>query len=271
MLNYTITSPLTILSFYGKLRRSGAPRDDSLNKLRGLIHQLSPADRKEFTKGVDDWEAKQGKKMTTGTAAAVTDDAPADAKSNSRYIFGMSEYDRLAGERGSSAIRPLHGFVVCPTCGKKTDINQETCMSCGNLVDETVAEANLSDTAGQTFFGPSSKLILAINGATELLELPMQNVLTLGRHVADSTSADVDLTDHRAEMLGVSRKHASIKRQGTTLTLTDLGSTNHTYLNGQQLADNEARTLKSGDEVALGTLGFTVIYRDPSQAKSNTA
>src|SRR5205823_6627993 len=158
---------------------------------------LSPADRKEFVKGVDDWEAKQGKKVTTGTAPPVTDDAAAEATSNSRYIFGMSEYDRLAGEHGVSAIRPLHGFVVCPTCGKKTDINQEICMHCGNLVDETVAQANLSDTAGQTFFGPSSKLILAINGATELLELPIQNVLTLGRHVADSTSADVDLSAHR--------------------------------------------------------------------------
>jgi len=269
MVNLTITSPLTILSLYGILRRSGAPRDDALNKLRGLIHLLSPADRKEFTRGVEDWEVKQGKKVTTATAPAAGEGAAAEAASNSRYIFGMSEYDRLAGERGSSAIRPLHGFVVCPTCGKKTDINSETCMSCGNLVDENVAQANFADTNGQAFFGPNSTLVLAINGATELIELPIQKELTLGRHVGDSTSADVDLTEHRAEVLGVSRRHATIKRQGTTLTLTDLGSTNHTFINGQQLADNETRPLKSGDEVSLGTLGFTVIYRQPPQPKSN--
>ena len=268
MSNNPPVSPLSILVLYGKLRRAAANRDSACEKLRGLIHQLSPADRKELTKGIDDWEDKQSKKIATGSATAVLDQEVPATVPDSRYIFGMSEYDRMSAERGSSAIRPLHGVIACPTCGQKTDMNADICAHCGNLLEEFVALANLSDTTGQTWFGPDSKLMLAIDGAEELLDIPMRNVLTLGRHSPDSAQVNVDLTDYRAGQRGVSRVHASITRQGTRLTLTDLHSTNHTYLNGKQLADDEVCTLTSGDEVYLAELGLTVVFKRETEPQA---
>lgn len=51
---------------------------------------------------------------------------------------------------------------------------------------------------------------------------------------------------------GVSRVHASIVNQGGSLTITDLGSTNGTYVNGVKIA--APTPLKSGDLVILGTV-----------------
>lgn len=261
MFDSSLLSPLSILMLYGKLRRAGTNRDGACERLRGLINLLSPSDRRDLTKGIDEWEDKQAKKLATGSAPAVVQEgAPAPAP-DSNYIFGMSEYDRISLESGSSALRPLHGFVTCPTCGEKTDMNQEICPHCGNLLEESVAKANLSDTKGQTWFGSDSKLLLAINGASDLLDVPVHGVITLGRRTPDSPQVNLDLTDFRAAVLGVSRVHASIQRQGTRLTLTDLHSTNHTCLNGKRLADDEVCTLTSGDEVFLGDLGFTVIFK----------
>ncbi len=268
MSNNPPVSPLSILVLYGKLRRAGADRDSACEKLRGLIHPLSPADRKELTKGIDDWEDKQSKKVATASDPGVLDQEAPAAVPDSRYIFGMSEYDRMSAERGSSAIRPLHGVISCPTCGEKTDMNAEICAHCGNLLEEFVALANLSDTTGQTWFGSDSKLLLAIDGAQELLDIPMRDVLTLGRRSRGSAQVNVDLTDYRAEQLGVSRVHASIKRQGTRLMLTDLHSTNHTYVNGKQLADDEVCPLTGGDEVYLAELGFTVVFKRETEPQA---
>ncbi len=50
---------------------------------------------------------------------------------------------------------------------------------------------------------------------------------------------------------GVSRRHAKVSRQkGGSLTITDLGSTNGTFLNGERVA---SRVLKDGDKIQIGT------------------
>ena len=70
------------------------------------------------------------------------------------------------------------------------------------------------------------------------------DVVTIGR-LAD---CDVVLKDK-----GASRKHAQLKLRNGTWTLTDLGSTNGTRLNGQTV---QARELSDGDTI---TIGSTVI------------
>jgi hypothetical protein len=51
---------------------------------------------------------------------------------------------------------------------------------------------------------------------------------------------------------GVSRSHAVISRNGGVLTITDLGSTNGTYVNGVKITG--ATELKAGDLLILGTV-----------------
>ena len=54
-----------------------------------------------------------------------------------------------------------------------------------------------------------------------------------------------------AESQGISRKHACIQFDGKYFYLTDLKSTNHTFLNGSELKPGEKRVLKDGDEIMV--------------------
>lgn len=54
------------------------------------------------------------------------------------------------------------------------------------------------------------------------------------------------------ENKGISRKHACIRFENQEFHLSDLDSTNHTFLNGNQLTPGKQYQLKSGDEILIG-------------------
>src|SRR5439155_26177366 len=87
---------------------------------------------------------------------------------------------------------------------------------------------------------PTAQLVVHHDGATRAVLLNKE-VVTIGR-LADS---DVVLEDK-----GASRRHAQVRTKGGVSTLTDLGSTNGTKLNGQQI---QTRTLEDGDRITIGT------------------
>lgn len=73
-------------------------------------------------------------------------------------------------------------------------------------------------------------------------------VLTIGR------LGDRDLV---LDDLDVSRRHAEIRRHGTTYRLIDTGSANGTVVNGQRIAEHQ---LADGDEIRLG--GVTMTFHE---------
>lgn len=54
----------------------------------------------------------------------------------------------------------------------------------------------------------------------------------------------------------VSRLHARFDKEAGRVTVTDLDSTNGTFINGKRLMPNETCALRSGDELRLGTLSY---------------
>jgi predicted amidophosphoribosyltransferase len=65
---------------------------------------------------------------------------------------------------------------------------------------------------------------------------------------------DIDLTNFGGDECGVSRQHARITLQGNQYYITDLQSTNFTYVNEQRLQPNLATPLHDGDEIRFGNL-----------------
>ena len=59
----------------------------------------------------------------------------------------------------------------------------------------------------------------------------------------------------------VSRDHAELHRTDAALELIDLGSTNGTFLNDEQLPANQPRALSVGDELRFGDLSFFISAR----------
>lgn len=60
----------------------------------------------------------------------------------------------------------------------------------------------------------------------------------------------------------VSRLHARLELDHEQIVITDLNSTNGTYINGERLSPGEARRLRAGDKVNLGQV-CTVEFDDP--------
>jgi pSer/pThr/pTyr-binding forkhead associated (FHA) protein len=72
------------------------------------------------------------------------------------------------------------------------------------------------------------------------------DVTSVGRH----PDSDIFLDD-----ITVSRRHAEIRRRGTTFVLHDVGSLNGTYVNKERVEEAE---LRSGDEIQIGK--FKLIF-----------
>lgn len=72
--------------------------------------------------------------------------------------------------------------------------------------------------------------------------------------IGKSTDNDLMLDDE-----AVSRHHAILYRQDTELFIEDLGSTNHTYINGQLLVGHVKGKLNGGDQLRIANIVFRVI------------
>lgn len=75
--------------------------------------------------------------------------------------------------------------------------------------------------------------------------------LTVGKLAG---SVDMVISDQ-----SLSRRHVKFSREGSKICMTDLNSTNGTFLNGLRLEPNMSEILEPGDEIRLGKLKF--IYR----------
>lgn len=80
-------------------------------------------------------------------------------------------------------------------------------------------------------------------------ELEPENVYTLGRDRANQLHLN-----HPK----ISRYHAEFKWEDGGLTLTDLGSTNGSFLNDKKIPPNQTRNISIGDSIRFGDYVFTV-------------
>ncbi|MFH1262141.1 MAG: GGDEF domain-containing protein [Pseudomonadota bacterium] len=74
--------------------------------------------------------------------------------------------------------------------------------------------------------------------------------VTIGR----ADDADIVISDE-----GISRKHFRIDRHENSFTVTDLGSTNGTYVNGAPIKQS---TLRDGDKITAGDVILSFSYQD---------
>ena len=90
-----------------------------------------------------------------------------------------------------------------------------------------------------------AKLLRVDNGQ----EVPISNVIfRIGKHVED--------VDYVIEDVSVSRHHADIMRKGKEFYIMDNNSTNHTYVNGEQIISGQYKLLHAGDRIRLADVEF---------------
>ena len=84
--------------------------------------------------------------------------------------------------------------------------------------------------------------------------------ITIGRGDENSSDIDINLASHDAAQKGVSRRHALLELVGKVLMVSDLNSTNGTFVNGQRIPRGNRRVVRDGDELMLGNLPIYIFY-----------
>jgi hypothetical protein len=134
----------------------------------------------------------------------------------------------------------------------------------------TSDKANSADTASDDAAAPpvapvqataSTPPVLTISFATGGQHEITTDITNVGRSdVAQNWHPELDLIPFggAAPDLGVSRHQARIQRTGDTFSITDVGSTNGTFVNGKALEYNQPVDLHDGDSVAFGAFNAKV-------------
>jgi pSer/pThr/pTyr-binding forkhead associated (FHA) protein len=119
----------------------------------------------------------------------------------------------------------------------------------------------LDPNAATVMQAPAATNVLKGTGALEgrQLELPRDRGF-VGREPGQPLSIEND---------SVSRRHAEVVAEGTGHTLTDLGSSNGTFVNGERLSPSVPRKLRAGDKVRFGETHWLYGPALPAAAPAN--
>lgn len=134
-----------------------------------------------------------------------------------------------AAERGWGLVGPPEIELFVDDGLRKGDLDVEASLVEG---EEKVVPAAAAPAAG--------RLVIHADGMRREVAIDRE-LLTIGR----LPECEVSIEDK-----GASRRHAQIRTKDGESTLIDLGSTNGTQLNGQQV---QSRTLHDGDRIIVGS------------------
>jgi hypothetical protein len=168
-------------------------------------------------------------------------------------------------------------MIICPNCRHEEIDGAIFCNECGALLEglaglttqniPPVPTNQLNESAevigsGQAPPPLEAEFTLCVVDTGQMFPLDERDEFTLGRSAeGQPILPDIDLAPFRAYENGVSRLHASIKKQGRQLTITDLGSINGTRLNGQKISPHKPCPLNHGDILTLGKLKIQILFR----------
>jgi serine/threonine protein kinase len=129
---------------------------------------------------------------------------------------------------------PIANGVTCNRCGRVNKAGARFCAGCGAPIGAP----------------PTARLLITTPRSSweqKLDRLPMR----IGRRdPRQNHYPELDLAEHDRGI--ASRNHAVINRDGDYYTVTDLGSTNGTQLNGALLPQRSPQRLRPGDRIKIG-------------------
>jgi pSer/pThr/pTyr-binding forkhead associated (FHA) protein len=170
----------------------------------------------------------------------------------------------------TSNSRSTTEILFCPACGTGYRSGELFCSQCDTVFDQAgrTHTINASQMPPIPITTPRGKLIASrqkpisfeIDG--RLITLPSRSDLTVGRltdHSGD-LQPDVDLGSFAAMQKGVSRRHLRIAYKSSIVYISDLNSSNGTWLNGRRLVGFNLSLLHDGDELRLGELRIKVRF-----------
>ncbi len=159
-------------------------------------------------------------------------------------------------------------MIKCLNCGSTQPEGALFCSECGISIQEMSRRptnvlpfsrgaqlSRLRPLEGHKLVSSSQpqKITFVIPGNRQKLDVEFVNQMRIGRGDEGlDTQPELDLTSYGGMEMGVSRMHAMIQLTDQGFIISDLGSTNGTYLNNNQLTPSLPFLIKSGDEIRFG-------------------
>jgi hypothetical protein len=257
-----------LFSEYTRMRHDGRSREQSWYGIQAFARTFDKMEQSRLRTFIREWEAREGQhyqpRGSRDPHETLNKPPGGLAHAQSPGLLSRSSLIRRIEPRTDPIqVRPGEP-VICSRCGRPNRQGEAHCLHCGEPLGSEGGTQPMRpvDSAGG-YFGEHSVLYLEVRGYEQMIRLePRQVELVIGRMSPDNVMIpDVDLTPYGGDVSGVSRLHASIRRQDDTLVLTDMGSRNHTYINNQRVFPHEVRVLNHGDVIQFGHLQMRVHFQ----------
>jgi hypothetical protein len=167
---------------------------------------------------------------------------------------------------------------ICPVCKTSNTLETVHCVNCGALLDdpfsgpehitkttdmqaltpEMIREWILKNSREAVV--PDSGIAFYVDGHSMPAYIDPEGEFVLGRKVGSTTEPLLDLAPFGGYSLGLSRRHATIRRTKDGYEIVDLGSVNGTWLNEERLVPHQPYPLSSGAHLRLGRMRVLVLY-----------
>jgi len=122
---------------------------------------------------------------------------------------------------------------------------------------------------GTESFGKSREVLLLVDSGVRRVSLRNEVSYLLGRFSRSKPRGNhIDLAPFGARDKGVSRIHAQLHMEDDNLYITDLDSTNGTFLDGVKLLPHQNHKVRQGSEILLGRMHMQVMYKSNDAAES---
>lgn len=116
--------------------------------------------------------------------------------------------------------------------------------------------------SGTSSLAGKREVLLVIQDKVERVVLEENMHCLMGRFSQTKPSAEaVDLSPYDAQEQGVSRIHAQLHIEENRLYLSDLGSSNGTFIGSERLNPHKPTEIHNGDQIRLGRLSVQIVFK----------
>jgi hypothetical protein len=165
---------------------------------------------------------------------------------------------------------------LCPVCKHKNELEAVVCGNCGATLDDPFMDpgaktktADMQALSSETLSiwsvderaVPADGIAFYVKDTYKPVYIDTRWEFVLGRKVGTTSEGLLDLGPLGGYHLGLSRRHAVIRRANHGYEVSDLGSVNGSWLNDERLVPHRVYPLPSGSSLRLGSMQLFVLYR----------
>jgi pSer/pThr/pTyr-binding forkhead associated (FHA) protein len=167
---------------------------------------------------------------------------------------------------------------LCPACKMMNNASATTCNYCG--IPFEGGKIDTSSTTIQMLVDfsypadetnglldkhvreiPENGIAIYLANFMYPFDVRLESDFVIGRKPEGAPAGFLDLTPLEGYIMGVSKQHVRIQCMGNGYQITDLGSTNGTWVNDVRLIPNQPTFLPNAAQVRIGRMELYFLYR----------